>query len=309
MCEQGGGILKGKYFCYVNVSPANSRSEVLDDDIRKKRTRHRSNKPDAIVKHNLLTITTATLPIVLSPTARSSSVPSPSSPSLYVPKESPRRWDLSMLKPVRKKANPGTRPRKLIEVVNTQTNDVLVCFRGTTDACRALSLSRSEVATACDAHGEVERLVGYRIRFGDSLQPPKAYEFGLHKVDFTQRIETHEARLERFKQMHADDMGSLNDAARTLANQALERTGTVGERIAMMALPQSTNNDMICMVCQVSNVQVAFEPCFHCVLCLSCSQTACQIFCPLCRTPITSRVQPTTAQLVRPRIYSAYSFI
>ena len=294
------------------MNPVISRTEVLDDDVRKKRARQRPNKSDPVVKHNLLSMPTATLPIALSPTAPSRSVPSPPSPSSYVPKESPRRWNLSMLQPVRKKANPGTRPRKLIEVVETKTNDVLVCFRGTTDACRALSLSRSEVATACDGLGEVERLVGYHIRFGDSLQPPKAYEFGLHKIDFTQRTETHDARLERFKRMHTDDVGVLNDAARFLANQALERTGTVGEPITMMTSPLatlSTNNDMICMVCQIANVQVAFEPCFHCLLCLSCSLTACRKFCPLCRTPISSRVQPTTARLVRPRIYSAYSFI
>lgn len=38
-------------------------------------------------------------------------------------------------------------------------------------------------------------------------------------------------------------------------------------------------------------------------------QMACKSFCPQCRTPIRGRSQPTEAFLVRPRIYTAYSFL
>jgi hypothetical protein len=66
---------------------------------------------------------------------------------------------------------------------------------------------------------------------------------------------------------------------------------------------------MTCMVCQVAQVQVVFEPCYHSVLCEPCSMNGFNVFCPLCRTPITGKCKPKAARLVRPRVYSAYSFM
>jgi hypothetical protein len=73
--------------------------------------------------------------------------------------------------------------------------------------------------------------------------------------------------------------------------------------------PSCNTTDKICIICQTSPPQVVFEPCYHCILCARCAQKSCHNFCPRCRTPISSRVQPTYARVVRPRIYSAYSFM
>jgi len=65
----------------------------------------------------------------------------------------------------------------------------------------------------------------------------------------------------------------------------------------------------LCIFCQEKPARIVFEPCQHCVMCMDCSEEGAKKFCPLCRTPIVTRVEPTYVRLVRPRIYSAYSFM
>ena len=76
--------------------------------------------------------------------------------------------------------------------------------------------------------------------------------------------------------------------------------------------PQQQPEDEVqtmCIFCQEKPARIVFEPCQHCVMCLDCSEQGAKKFCPLCRTPIVTRVEPTYVRLVRPRIYSAYSFM
>ena len=69
------------------------------------------------------------------------------------------------------------------------------------------------------------------------------------------------------------------------------------------------NNDKNCIICQIKESQIVFEPCCHFVLCSDCVQAGhCRNFCPICRMPVLSRSQPSFLKRVRPRIYSVNSF-
>jgi len=91
--------------------------------------------------------------------------------------------------------------------------------------------------------------------------------------------------------------------------------GTFGETISLndITVPTSIRNDtdtsMVCIMCQEQRAEVVFEPCHHCVLCSRCSERTCKTFCPSCRTTITGRLRPSSIRVVRPRIYSSYSFM
>lgn len=75
------------------------------------------------------------------------------------------------------------------------------------------------------------------------------------------------------------------------------------------SIVNDTDTSRICIMCQESGANVVLEPCHHCVLCVSCAETSCRTFCPCCRTTITDRLQTTSILVVRPRIYSSYSFM
>ena len=65
-----------------------------------------------------------------------------------------------------------------------------------------------------------------------------------------------------------------------------------------------------CVCCQTNKADLVFEPCQHNVLCSECNKKGiCSKWCPTCRTPITKRIQPSSAVVVRPQVYSAYSFM
>jgi len=65
-----------------------------------------------------------------------------------------------------------------------------------------------------------------------------------------------------------------------------------------------------CIVCQTNKADLVFEPCQHNVLCSECNKKGiCSKWCPTCRTIITNRIQPSSAIVVRPQVYSAYSFM
>ena len=65
-----------------------------------------------------------------------------------------------------------------------------------------------------------------------------------------------------------------------------------------------------CIVCQTNKADLVFEPCQHNVLCEECNKKGvCSKWCPTCRTIITNRIQPSSAIVVRPQVYSAYSFM
>jgi hypothetical protein len=65
-----------------------------------------------------------------------------------------------------------------------------------------------------------------------------------------------------------------------------------------------------CIVCQTNKADLIFEPCFHNVLCSECNTKGlCRKWCPTCRTLISNRIKPSSAVVVRPQVYSAYSFM
>lgn len=65
-----------------------------------------------------------------------------------------------------------------------------------------------------------------------------------------------------------------------------------------------------CIACQRNKADLVFEPCQHNVLCSECNKKGiCSKWCPICRTPITKRIKPSSAVVVRPHVYSAYSFM
>ena len=83
-----------------------------------------------------------------------------------------------------------------------------------------------------------------------------------------------------------------------------------GRTLVTVCRPSTDAMDSACVICQDHRAQIVFEPCHHCVLCVSCFKNGhCKKFCPVCRMPIQSRVQPSLLRLIRPRIYSAYSFM
>uniref|UniRef100_A0A7S4K6M5 RING-type domain-containing protein n=1 Tax=Odontella aurita TaxID=265563 RepID=A0A7S4K6M5_9STRA len=83
-----------------------------------------------------------------------------------------------------------------------------------------------------------------------------------------------------------------------------------GRTLVTIRRPPPNEDDMACVVCQGAVARIVFEPCHHCVLCVSCSEEGhCRRFCPLCRAPIKGRIQPSFVRLIRPRIFSAHSFM
>lgn len=183
------------------------------------------------------------------------------------------------------------------------------------------------------------------LRYASNQDGPLlAYDYGAHKEDYKQIIETHQARLARWKQVmerksasggyessslvshkkkktiqkQGSTVASKKDAR--ISSQPSTSTITIGEAAAAdlvyldeISVPETILNDtdtsMICIMCQGKTADVVFVPCHHCVLCFRCSETMCRRFCPSCRTTITARLQPSSIRVVRPRIVSSYSFI
>jgi len=83
-----------------------------------------------------------------------------------------------------------------------------------------------------------------------------------------------------------------------------------GRTLVATRKPSTREMDSLCVVCQEKRANVVFEPCLHCVVCASCVEKGCcGRFCPSCRWSIENRTRPSMVHLIRPRIYSAYSFM
>jgi hypothetical protein len=85
--------------------------------------------------------------------------------------------------------------------------------------------------------------------------------------------------------------------------------GDVIGRAAVADIRGLLDATVLCLICQDIPPNVMFDPCAHCVLCAECARVACHSFCPVCYTPIQKRAEPKVALIVRPRIFSAYSFM
>jgi len=233
----------------------------------------------------------------------------------------------SLAIPVQKKITAGKSVKKTIELVDAETNELVIYFRKTIDACRTLGLTRNSVLRACQEGIDV--LKGYKLRYGDMCEEYKSFEFGTISIENLPHSDTHAIGSDvminktRMKEAESKPNENRNESRpndkrneskpNDKRNESIEKemmvvaTTLVSMESQLPALSKSY--DMRCMICQEQNVQVVFEPCYHCVLCSTCSLQSCKSFCPLCRTPITKRVKPTMGRLLQPRIYSAYSFM
>ena len=227
------------------------------------------------------------------------------------------------------------KPKRTIELVELRTLKVMVCFRGTTDAARALDLERKDVTAACESYAKTRPLTfsSYTLRYA---QPGhfSAYIYGDQAEDYKKkRTETHHETALRFKSVFEEKQkaGTLGDTPECMYSgekspaENLDATGDVvtmagmselieeahvsEEKVDVSSIECGLDATALCLVCQTGPPHVVFEPCYHAALCISCAEVTCKSFCPICRTPITGRMQPKTAILVRPRIFSAYSFM
>jgi len=236
-------------------------------------------------------------------------------------------FDLCSLHPVRKKTQPPKRPKRIIELMELRTGNVLCCFRGATDACRALGLERKTVTAACeiyDRNGHVTTFKTFSLRYARVPSPCAAYVFGDHPRDYKKdNIETRSDITKRFLLQHKKDLEKTEPRdplyVEAISNRGalpresvhipLSDTGDVKLEQINMSLGIKFDATTNCLFCQKVLPNVMFEPCNHCVLCKACAEVACKSFCPLCHSPIKLRKQPKLALLVRPRVFSAYSII
>jgi hypothetical protein len=258
----------------------------------------------------------------------------------------PSTFDVSTLLPVKKVSYPNpSKPQKIIELVDKGTNKVVCCFRNITKAQQALGFDRNFVSTACLSYGTRFQpdLGTYSLRYAntDHGGPLLAYEYGAHEEDCKVLKETHNARLARWArvmsgkgqtfpptkkrsyQKKKDNTVKINVTKIVSVSAKRKSTAptiTIGEAAAAkeiklndISVPSkitnNTDSSMICIMCQAHVANVVFEPCHHCVLCSRCSETACQKFCPTCRTTISDRIKPSSIRVVRPRVYGSYSFM
>uniref|UniRef100_A0A7S1BUP2 RING-type domain-containing protein n=1 Tax=Corethron hystrix TaxID=216773 RepID=A0A7S1BUP2_9STRA len=74
--------------------------------------------------------------------------------------------------------------------------------------------------------------------------------------------------------------------------------------------PSVYERQLQCVICQERPAVVVLEPCQHCVLCRECSDSGlCAKYCPSCRTPVFGKSDAGVAIIVRPRVYSIYTFL
>lgn len=325
VCQAGGGIIQEHHFRYVS-----------DKALMDIRPPWRGSNPlqfrEATVTAPKQVVQAAAAAIGAIAKSVPMVIPAARAPPL------PQHFDLSTLKQVRKKTTQGTRPQKIIEVVELCSGKVMVCFRGPTDACRSLELERRDVAEACEAYGtEAQVSFGtFTLRYAKPGAQVAAYEFGAHKDDFKRRRESHEERWYRFRQVYEQEKaeGKLGYApnlpnASSRETQAspftpgrsrqshfsYNNTARLAESAAHIAPSvdmqecRPPNTDMTCIICQAKKAQIVFQPCSHCLLCSECASFSCRRFCPLCRAPIARRDQPSKVRIVQPRIFSAYCFM
>lgn len=251
-------------------------------------------------------------------------------------KSRPDFFDFTTLKPIRKKKKPLMHDRKMVELMELRTLKVLVCFRSAADTSRALGIDRREVIDACEKYSKVKPVTfkTFTLRYAQKGHYA-AYIYGDHAEDYKSRrketsAETAARFLRVFKEKGKDgslgqppEMTLLNSLQKPPPSDEVvsELPAAVGKKalvadahidqkkVDLSNLKTGLDGNTMCLVCQSVPPHVVFEPCYHAVLCSSCAENTCKFFCPTCHTPITRRVEPKFAILVRPRIYSAYSFM
>lgn len=234
------------------------------------------------------------------------------------PKSLPNHFDLSTLLPIRRSTKPPLKPRRTIELVELRSLKVLVCFRGAIDAARALDIDRKAVTEACESYSKTRPLTfgTYTLRYA---QPGhySAYIYGDDSKDYAKhRKETHFETAARFKRIFEAKQKDETLGERPEYKTSSEKVDDLiadavvdTEEVEINCFEGALDAFTSCLVCQKRPPSIVFEPCYHAVLCRGCAAIACKSFCPVCHTQIQGRAEPKMAILVRPRIFSAYSFM
>jgi hypothetical protein len=315
-CREGGGLVEDKYFRFVEGYEWKTENKHLsfDEPPQKKRLPKKTEKKMTPPKHNLAI-------------AAQFGGPKP-----------PYTFDVSRLLPIKSQFRATLRPPKVVELLDKGTNEVIVCFRGITNAHQALGINRGFATMACHSYGTASQFdfKDYVLRYAaDQDAPLVAYEYGCHEDDRKKVNETHQERMARWARIMQEERRGASASAQALSPSKKKRKapapppvrptpppapsfrgrGTIGDSIVVAditvpsGITNETDTSMMCIMCQETKAEIVLEPCHHCVLCARCADTACKTFCPSCRTKIIGRIQPTTIRIVRPQIYSAYSFM
>lgn len=348
VCRDGGGVVDGKFFRFVYLNPKGNMSKRgLSANKKRKLMEVQPAAVDSVeaATEDLGTDEDASEDGTAMADAQRRKTSSPTRRNVQKDFVG-RPFDVSTLLPL---SSGFSKSRKLIELVDGATGNVLVCFRGAADCAQALNLDRKKVVKACQQEGTSEEVSfpSFRLRYAAMNEPSCAYEYGTHEQDFYDTREGHKERLARWKTMfHIDKIQRkgnevIRGSSPNETNDFAGRNGGSGDdgelvrpkgasstEVAVASLrppittvmepdtllslrkPSFHSLDMLCILCQQNKAQIVFEPCHHCVLCSKCDESGhCQKFCPKCRIPIMSKTQPSFVRVVRPRIYSAYSFM
>ena len=164
--------------------------------------------------------------------------------------------------------------------------------------CAALVMNDTNHVSGAGLHDPLSRASKKRSAIGGSAGKSKRAKSGRDRDNGRGR--DHDAFDEEPSTVPEEfPVGRLNSA-----------TNMDGNTLVSLRQPPRGAFHGDCIVCQTNKADLVFEPCQHNVLCSECNQKGiCSKWCPTCRTPITERIQPSSAVVVRPQVYSAYSFM
>ncbi|KAI2507199.1 hypothetical protein MHU86_7265 [Fragilaria crotonensis] len=316
ICRHGGGLIGTHLFRYIEPSEedalllnrASSRQERLGygnnngNSSNSSKSSNNNNKTDEVVNttkaslSHKLSIATAgkrnkrVLPLESNRLTQQQVTTRPSSTAAKATgraqKPLPGPFDLSTLLPIRRNLKPPLKPRHTIELVELRTLKVLVCFRGTTDASRALGLDRKAISGACESYSKTRPITfgTFTLRYAQAGHF-SAYVYGDDAKDYMKhRKETHAETAARFKRIfeaHQKD-GTLGTRPIIKPEKVLEMGEDVAveEEVEISSAEGGLDAFTLCIVCQEVPPSIVFEPCYHAVVCRACAGIACKSFCP-----------------------------
>ena len=156
-CREGGGMVKGSYFRFLSEEGEEGDFDENFEDDEEEDDFARPPKKRKITKKPAISASEAEA-ISIAQSALGGPIP-------------PYTFDVSMLAPVRKtNEKPRVRPPKLIDLLDKGTQEVLCCFRGVTNAARALGLTRDAVTKHClHPHNRELEFKTFALRYSTKL--------------------------------------------------------------------------------------------------------------------------------------------
>jgi len=247
-------------------------------------------------------------------------------------------FDITKLKPIKSNASSASTisTKRYIELRCKGLNQPIICFNSLSDASNALSLPRSIIKKIITDKSYNHHDPTFTLHYLSRDAYCTAYLYGTHEQDSKslsqlqqqqQQEESYERRKKRFRNVYATDLQKIVDATMTTTKEpkptneitlaSIYKGKTVVDSSSLSVFPVESKDHLlnfdyqgVCILCQENNAQVVLHPCQHCLFCTKCVKNGfCKKFCPVCRTPISSTVEASYLKIVRPRIYSAYSFM